>query len=533
MEKPVTNQFSAGARELLTKYQKSLTSSQIPKDDEGTIRVDDVASKVAAFYERLRMIIDWKDEHLIRRTAIARSLKRRFLSELGFSFVGDFKVSEVAESLVLELIRGGHFPNASIPQVKLSVIEKVLEKYVYILENFPLNGEATPAGAKKKINFYTWILEVAACEIEEILAPAVKENALIGFMTTQLVERLRLHPSLGLTEEEKYIQTYTAVHRTLFRLDSPIISYHLLKHRYPDWTTLSQPQLGEIAASMFSIWGELEAVLEHPLYNQFYKFCERYNVLYLLVGDILDLFENRPEEIEKTLANPSIFRSLVKRVYDERLKTLKYRLLRIAFYSTLSIFVAGGFSLFLVEVPLARLFAGRFSPLALAIDLLVPTVLMLLLVITIRLPKGDNLERVLLGMDKVIYEGIYWGSHEIRPAKKRSWGMMFTVTLLYFVGWGISLSSVAAGFYFTQVPLPSVVLDTINVAVVMFAGLQIRQRAGELRVGEERTRKRELRALVRAMEEFGLNKATILTYDYKGKEELDGGGAAKKKKKKK
>ncbi len=41
-------------------------------------------------------------------------------------------------------------------------------------------------------------------------------------------------------------------------------------------------------------------------------------------------------------------------------------------------------------------------------------------------------------------------------------------------------------------------------------------------VGEDRTRKRELKALAKAMGEFKVNKATILTYDYKGREELEG-----------
>ena len=482
------HQFSAAVRELLTKYQESLIVSRAPEEEESTIQVDDVASRVAAFYERLRMIIDWKDEHLIRRTAIERSLKRRLLSELGFGFASNSKVGALAESLVLELIRGGHFPNAAIPQVKLSAVEKVLEKYIYILEKAPINGEPSPTGAKKKINFYNWILEIAACEIEEVLAPATKENALIDFMTMQLGERLRVDPSLGLGEDEKHLQTHIAVHRTLFRLDSPIISYHLFKYRYPDWSDLSEERLKEIAAGIFSIWEELEKTLNHPLYNQFYKFCERYNALYLLMGDILNLFESRPDGIEAALANPNIFKSLVERVYGERLATLKSRLSRIAFYSTLSIFVASGFSLFLVEVPLARLFADGFSPLALAIDMLVPTVWMFFLVRSIRLPDRENLERVLTGMKRIVYEDSSVGFFEIRPAKKRGWGMVFIITLFYFLGWCVSLSSVAAAFYYTRVPLPSVVLDTINIAIVTFVGLQIRQRANEVRVGEEKTR---------------------------------------------
>jgi len=48
------------------------------KTKETTIHVDEVALRVAAFYEQIRTIVDWKEEHLMRRAAIIRKLKRRF-----------------------------------------------------------------------------------------------------------------------------------------------------------------------------------------------------------------------------------------------------------------------------------------------------------------------------------------------------------------------------------------------------------------------------------------------------------------------
>ena len=42
-------------------------------------------------------------------------------------------------------------------------------------------------------------------------------------------------------------------------------------------------------------------------------------------------------------------------------------------------------------------------------------------------------------------------------------------------------------FYISQIPIPSVILDTFNVAVVVFAGVVIRQRARELTVEEKTT----------------------------------------------
>ena len=100
---------------LIAKYilwQRSLK----PKEGVSTMHVDEVASKVAVFYEQIRTIIDWKEEHLMRRAAIIRKLKRRFLDlELN-----NFSAQEnMGESLILELIRGGQFPNDKIEETKV------------------------------------------------------------------------------------------------------------------------------------------------------------------------------------------------------------------------------------------------------------------------------------------------------------------------------------------------------------------------------------------------------------------------------
>ena len=105
-------------QKLISKYDQ-WHKSQEPKKNVATIHVDEVASKVAAFYEKIRGIIDWKEEHLLKRRAIERILKRRLFSKLDLSNGNIFEDPNIAEPLVLELIRGGHFPNDKIPESKI------------------------------------------------------------------------------------------------------------------------------------------------------------------------------------------------------------------------------------------------------------------------------------------------------------------------------------------------------------------------------------------------------------------------------
>src|SRR5438477_9530694 len=118
-------ELSEATKSLIAKYsiwQKSLR----PKEGSSPIHVDEVASKVASFYEQIRTIIDWKEEHLMRRAAIIRKLKTRFIDfELN-----NFSTENIAEPLVLELIRGGYFPNDKIEETKIKDVQKIIEKYV-------------------------------------------------------------------------------------------------------------------------------------------------------------------------------------------------------------------------------------------------------------------------------------------------------------------------------------------------------------------------------------------------------------------
>jgi hypothetical protein len=141
---------------LIKNYQTALEEIE-PKGEISTIHVDEIASKVAVLYEKVRKIVDWKEEHLLRRGAIERILKRRLIGELSnSSILPPGQPQKMAEPLVLELIRGGHFHNDHIPRQKVNEVEQILRKYIFILNNNPLSKTIK---VKERINFYNWIIE--------------------------------------------------------------------------------------------------------------------------------------------------------------------------------------------------------------------------------------------------------------------------------------------------------------------------------------------------------------------------------------
>ncbi len=450
------------------------------------LHVDELASKVAKFYESIRRIIDWKEEHLIRRTAIERILKRTLISEIsGIHLISDLDPNQIAEPFVLELVRGGYFKNDSIPKSKLFEVQSLLKKYIYILKNNPLAKGVASIDIKRRIEFYNWMLSIAACELEELLDPPLRETGLINLMTTSVYRGIKLDEEERLDKETVYLQTYITVHRTLFNLDSPIISYRVLRYKYPDLFDNSDEFLPTFSQKALDIWNELKEDLGHPLGRELFKICERYDVVYRVIGDIFDNLADSPSLIEKKFPNPVEVERLATEAYNARLKTLKTRLFRSAIYSTLSIFLAGGVSLFIFEVPIAKLFLGRFSPLAMFVDLMIPTALMFVLVAIIKPPKKSNIEKVLVEVKKVIYKEYERNIYEITLRKKKRWLANVIFVLLYLAGGIGSLYLVFLVFEIANVPWTSLYIDTVNIAIVVSAAMMIRARSKELTIEEE------------------------------------------------
>jgi len=474
-------ELSQKTKELINQYQKWYNISQ-SKKETGCIHVDEIASKVASFYEKIRTIVDWKEEHLMRRAAIIRKLKRKFLN---INLNNYTEENKIAESLILELIRGGHFPNDKIEESKIAEIQKIIDKYLFIIKNSP--PAKTP---REKLQFYDWIIGIASCEIEETLSFPIREKALINFMFQSMKERIKIQSGTGpwknITEEEKNIQIYIAVQQALFKLDSPIISYNLLKYKFPEFKNQNEASgnLYDISKNIYKIWEEIEKSLHRPLGEKIYAICEKYDTPYLILGDILS--KGIPKETAEKISNPEILEALAAKAYKKRLITLKSRLFRAAIYSTLSIFLTNSVSLLVLEIPLAKLITGRFMPITILVDILGPTTLMLLLISTIKPPSANNLNLVVMELIKIVY-GKKDAYYEIKPPRKKGIFIKTLISVLYLLGACVSLGIIIKIFKIVKFPPTSIVINIIFIALIAFTGLAIRKRGEELTIEERKS----------------------------------------------
>lgn len=468
-------ELTPSTQRLINRYEAWSQNLQA-KGGEATISVDEVASRVASFYEKMRGVIDWREEHLLRKTAVERILKRRLFLKKNLN-----KDEKIAEPFIHELIRGGHFPNESILESKIEEVQKIVDKYVFILENSP-----APKKEKSKMYLYDWLFGVAACEIEVTLAPSMKESALIDFMMEVMKEGIQVKKRAGLAEisaEETDTQLYIAIQRALFKLDSPTITYNLLKRWYPDWVNLPHPALNEISLNIYQIWKKIENALVHPLSEKFYAVCERYDTSYLILGDIV---AQNPTQANEILANPEILESKIKEAYGLRLKKVRQKMSRAAIYSTLSIFLTKVLVAVAVEVPFDQYVTQQLNYFNSALSILIPPFLMFILVLSIRPPSKHNADLVIMEVMKITYGKEKKDVYEIKPSPRRGLILNFFMVLFYLASFAASYGLIVWGLQKLNFSVLSVGIFLIFVSMISFAGVKIRQRAKELVVEKEK-----------------------------------------------
>ncbi len=484
--------LSQETKKLIEVYKKS--EEGISSKEEATIHVDEVASRVASFYEKIRGIIDWKEEHLLRRSAIERSLKRRLFSKINIATGSFIEEKVLAEPLVLELIRSGHFPNDEIGEKKIHKVQKIIDKYLYLINHSPSDKK------NSRIQLYQWLSSIAACEIEETLTPSLKEKALIDYMHQSLKERVKLSDKIireeNITQEDKDIQVYINVQKALFDLDYSVIGYHLLKYKNSDWSSPSQERIESIGQNIHKIKKEIEDSLDSPLGSKIYQICQKYNTPYSIIGNII---EEDPASAEERMSKPEIFENSIKEKYNSRLKTLKSRLSRAAFYSTLSIFLTNILALIILEIPLSKFFwkspgttheievFNTTLPMGfLLVTIIVPTLLMAILVLTIKPPGRGNLEKVVMETIKIASDRKNKDSYEIKRFRKR--GPIFTaiISLIYFISFVLSIGIIFLGLSLVNFPPFSYLIFIIFLSLIAFAGSKIRLKAKELEMIDEK-----------------------------------------------
>lgn len=450
--------ISAPVKNLIHSFSQK---DEIPKD-VSKIKVDHFVSQMAFFYEKLRNVVDYKDKHLLRRSAVERILRRRITI--------DKNKAKIAENLVKELIWAKYLENNKLPETKILEVQSIINKYLNLI------SATTYAKRRDKRKFIDWVMGVASCEIEDVLISLRSVGAIVETMFQVMDARLKIK-DVRLDDATKKILCYIAIHRTLIKSDPATIRYFMFKLAYREWFGGTKQEIENVARNIKNIQEEIEGYLNNKLSFRFKRLMKTYAPLFLILRDVV---ADNINGIEEILNDPAAFQNEIEKKAEQKYKEVKSNLRRAALRSIIYLFITKMLLAIIIEVPVDLYWLKEVKWLPIAINIAFPLFIMLIVALFTRVPGKKNTERIINGIKSIVYsdrkQTIIFNAHSSYVRSKfLSWFFKFS----YFITFLVSFGLVGYVLYMLDFNVASAIVFFMFLTLVSFFGFRVREGAKE------------------------------------------------------
>ena len=454
--------LSSTVKNILNAYSQAREKAQLGAN-QPRIKVGETLGSIAWIYEKIRYSIDYKGEHLLRRNAIERIL-RRLLWERS-----SVDTAKLANYLIKELIWARYLKNDAVPKNKVEHIAKILEKYSRL-------------GFERQ--YRNWLLGIVSCEIEEELVPELFYiQAYTQAMYSWFLENFDWTDQ-NLTPEHKNIQILIAIHRALPKSDDSRIRYHLLKLLYPDWPQANEALIAHAKENLFKIHQEMEEQINYPLQLPLYRFIQKQTAPFQILKDIID--ENQ-DNIHQTLENPQKLEWKVREVCTKRYLQIRERVNRGITRSIIYIFITKVLLALIIEIPYEIYIIRHLNRVPIIINSLIPPTLMFLVGLTIRRPDENNTLRIVEIIKNIVYPRINEEKTRFSLVKSQQSGFLNKVFyFIYFLLFILILGSIGYGLNKLHFNIISALVFFVFLSLVLLFGYRVRFASSELMVTGEK-----------------------------------------------
>lgn len=337
---------------LANKYLKG--KNKIKTNLKGT------SSTLAFAYEKARNAVEYKDEHLIRQSAIERILKRRlFMNQSS---------DKIASLLIKELTWARYIDNDIDINIKKEKFKNIIEKYRDFHE----------------------LVGLCACEIDEILNFNPINQIIINYVSSVL------NSIININEKDtvlKNIQIYIAVERSFAKNNEILIKYKLLKVLLPNWNDKTKLQTTLIKIDEYLNYKDRDI-----LRRRVTQMSAPFNL-------IRDLIIQESDNLEELTSSKDNLKLKVVELIEKKYTETQSKVLRASQRSIIYIFLTKMVLAMMIEIPLDILL-GKINYLVLSINVLFPPSLMFLFNTRVKLPESNNTSLVTEKITKYLYNDL-------------------------------------------------------------------------------------------------------------------------------
>lgn len=367
-------------QELLKRVEAAEAAEAERSSGSEILEVNKMIAKAATFYEKVRYLIDYREEHTIRRAAMERILKRRIFIE---------QQTHIGATLLQELADGQYLEKGEATEEAAHDIDKIVWKYLNLIESARANGSVS-----------RWLISFAATEIDARLSPkqyAIDEAA-VEALYKIMKGRVVVH---GVSDEEVNIQLYCAIWRSLISADNERLSYALWLLFMPEW---KNPDFNPktIVGKLSGVIAHIQTAVQNQLQWQIAPKLKNESIYFYIIRDII---QHNGAAAEQIFASDTELEEYTQSYLAKKYERENARIRSSGIRAVMYLFLTKMAVALLIEVPYEYIFLGSIHYFPLTVNIIFHPLLLFVLTRRVGALDEENTRAIIDGMKGILQEG--------------------------------------------------------------------------------------------------------------------------------
>lgn len=422
MEKETTKQFSKESLDFLNKY------FLLSNDDRNIKNNNEKTINSALIYEKLRVAVEYQEEHLIFKNAVARIFRRKY------TLTPNITAEKLLADLVSELSWANYLNPELLKKDETSKIKSTLNRYLILLKY-------SQSRILLKNELQKTIVNWAACEIIDIIHPHPEFNVLIDYAYSVLNNNL-VTKGTKISDEDNKLQLELAIFNLVYKPDLSLIQYRIIQKIYPGWRNYTKEESMKFALSFDPNNNAINKIINNPYRKRYLQYAKRNITPFILIKNLAQL---KDIDIDVFRKDPELLNSNLMRIYDTLIVSSKNKVWRGTLRALIFILITKISLALILEVPVEKYFIGAVYYPALIINISLPPIIMLIAGTFVKSPPSRNRNVVSETINSILFDNKIDNKNFSLLPRKLSYldiifnyvYFVFTIAILVLVIWGL------------------------------------------------------------------------------------------------